>query len=164
VPARRRQSQTGPEGFRFLNRDGDLSHGWDDPELSKLWRYNLHYFDDLNAEDAQGRAQWHRTLIGRWVEENPPGEGSGWEPYPVSLRIVNWVKWALAGNGLSPQALHSLAVQARWLTQRLEHHLLGNHLFANAKALVFAGCLFEGAEAEDWLSIGLRILEREVPE
>lgn len=165
MPARRRQSQTGAEEFRFLNETRSLPrHGWDDPELSKLWRYNLHYFDDLNAEGAQGRAQWHLTLIGSWVEENPPGKGSGWEPYPVSLRIVNWVKWALAGSELSPQALHSLAVQARWLTQRLEYHLLGNHLFANAKALVFAGCFFEGAEAENWLSIGLRILQREVPE
>ena len=31
--------------------------------------------------------------------------------------------------------MDSLAVQARWLVHRLEWHLLGNHLLANAKAL-----------------------------
>ncbi len=35
--------------------------------------------------------------------------------------------------------MRSLAIQARYLTRRLEHHLLGNHLLANAKALVYAG-------------------------
>ncbi|WP_378228212.1 heparinase II/III family protein [Aquamicrobium segne] len=164
APARRRPSQTGPDSFCFLNRNGDLSAGWDNPDLDKLWCYNLHYFDDLNAEGAQARVQWHLALIDRWMKENPPASGSGWEPYPTSLRIVNWVKWALAGNVFSEGAVQSLAVQARWLMRRLEYHLLGNHLFANAKALVFAGCFFAGEEAENWLSTGLNILAHEVPE
>ena len=46
----------GPHAFRFLNETRSLSqHGWDDPAVPKLWRYNLHYFDDLNAEDAEQR-------------------------------------------------------------------------------------------------------------
>jgi uncharacterized heparinase superfamily protein len=57
-----------------------------------------------------------------------------------------------------------LGAQARWLTQRLETHLLGNHLFANAKALIFAGVFFQGREAEQWLSDGLRILKQQVEE
>jgi len=164
APARRRQSQTGPESFRFLNLDGDLSGGWDAPAFDKLWRYNLHYFDDLNAAGASSRVEWHEALVARWIAENPPAGGSGWEPYPTSLRIANWIKWALSGNVLPPEAVHSLAVQARWLSRRLEYHLLGNHLFANAKALVFAGCFFEGPEAEGWLELGLGILRKEIPE
>lgn len=164
-PARRRQSQHGPDEFRFLNETRRLaSCGWDDPSVAKLWRYNLHYFDDLNALGAAERSAWHVPLIERWVTENPPGKATGWEPYPTSLRIVNWVKRAFAGNALPPAAVQSLAVQARWLRRRLEHHLLGNHLFANAKALVFAGCFFDGPEAEGWLDRGMRILAREVPE
>jgi uncharacterized heparinase superfamily protein len=148
-----------------LNETHDLAdHGWDDLALEKLWRYNLHYFDDLNAQDAIARAGWQRALLLRWVRENPPAVGTGWEPYPTSLRIVNWIKWALNGNALPPECVQSLAVQARWLSRRLEIHLLGNHLFANAKALVFAGLFFEGPEAGDWLEQGLRILEREVRE
>lgn len=165
APARRRQSLIGPDAFRFLNETGSLAaHGWDDPSLAKLWRYNLHYFDDLNAEGAADRAEWHKALIARWIAGNPPGEGSGWEPYPASLRIVNWIKWALSGNPPAPEAVESLAVQVRWLRRRLERHLLGNHLFANAKALVFAGCFFDRPEAQGWLDQGMGILAREVPE
>lgn len=163
-PATRRPSLTGPERFRFLNEDGGLAGGWDDGNHSKLWRYNLHYFDDLNAEGAAERTAWHEALIRRWVSENSPGRGTGWEPYPTSLRIVNWIKWSLGGNHLPPEAVQSLAVQARWLSRRLEHHLLGNHLLANGKALVFAGCFFQGDEAARWLSRGAAIIEREVPE
>src|SRR5690606_37317091 len=60
--------------------------------------------------------------------------------------------------------VHSLAVQVRWLRRCLEIHLLGNHLIANAKALVFAGLYFSGPEAHRWLATGLRILEREIAE
>ena len=149
----------------FLNEFGSLDEiGWDGSQREKLWRYNQHYFDDLNAIDAPARRAWHTALVEAWLVANPPGRGTGWEPYPLSLRVVNWIKWCLAGATLSPEALHSLAIQARWLTGRLEIHLLGNHLFANAKALVFAGLFFQGQEAERWLAKGLRILERQVPE
>lgn len=152
--------------FRFLNETHMLAQpgDWDDQGIDKLWRYNLHYFDDLNARNAAARDAWHRDLMTRWVAENPPGQGPGWEPYTTSLRIVNWIKWVLAGNDLSTTCRQSLAVQTRWLSSRLEIHLLGNHLFANAKALVFAGLYFEGDEAKRWLKKGLRILEREIPE
>ncbi|WP_421852652.1 heparinase II/III family protein [Oricola sp.] len=156
---------SGPGQFRFLNEDGALAaHGWDDPAKAKLWRYNQHYFDDLNADNADARTKWHVALIEGWIADNSPGSGTGWEPYPTSLRIVNWVKWSLAGNRLSEGAQHSLAVQARWLMRRLEWHLLGNHLFANAKALVFAGLFFKGDEAQRWLEKGCEILRREIRE
>lgn len=164
-PAEREPSLVAEREFLFLNEKGNLDDiGWDGEQRSKLWRYNQHYFDDLNAMDARERRSWHRFLLQRWVQDNPLGGGSGWEPYPTSLRIVNWVKWASSGNALPAECEQSLAVQTRWLTGRLEIHLLGNHLFANAKALVFAGCFFSGDEAESWVARGLTILEREVPE
>jgi uncharacterized heparinase superfamily protein len=163
--ARRPPTLAGPERFCFLNETHELSgEGWDNPSRDKLWRYNLHYFDDLTARDAASRAEWHRALIARWVRENRPGSGTGWEPYPTSLRIVNWIKWALSGNVLSPESTASLALQARWLAKRLETHLAGNHLFTNAKALVFAGLYFDGAEATSWFGMGMRLLHHEVPE
>jgi uncharacterized heparinase superfamily protein len=164
--ASRRASLTGPARFVVLNRSVDLDGptGWNDPTLDKLCLYNLHYFDDLNAVDASKRTDWHYALIERWISENPPAEGVGWDPYPLSLRMVNWIKWAQSGNRLSSDALHSLAIQARYLAKRLEFHLLGNHLFANAKALVFAGCFFAGDEAAAWRQLGMNILSREIPE
>lgn len=165
VPVRRARSLVAPGRFCFLNEAGSLAElGWDDPAKAKLWRYNQHYFDDLNAESANERLEWHKELIIEWISANSPGQGSGWEPYPTSLRIVNWIKWALAGNALHEEAIASLAVQTRWLTRRMEWHLLGNHLFANAKALVFAGLFFEGSEGNAWLHQGLRILAREMDE
>jgi uncharacterized heparinase superfamily protein len=137
---------------------------WNRADRDKLWLYNLHYFDDLNARDSAGRGDWQRGLIARWLAENPPFAGNGWEPYPTSLRIVNWLKWALAGNPLDPVWADSLALQARWLRRRLEWHLLGNHLFANVKALLFAGLCFRGREADEWLHLGLSLLARELPE
>lgn len=137
---------------------------WNRADWSRLWLYQAHYFDDLAASDAAVRSVWHRALIARWIAENPPGRGTGWEPYPTSLRIVNWIKWALAGHALDDRTQHSLAVQARWLRRRLEFHLLGNHLWANAKALVFAGACFEGAEADAWREKGLALLRRELAE
>ncbi|WP_242479102.1 heparinase II/III family protein [Lamprobacter modestohalophilus] len=204
-------SMLGPARFRFLNQTQDVTgpEAWNDAARDKLWLYNLHYFDDLNAAADQCaadalnadadqcataernfvadsiRADWHRALVQRWISENPPGQGNGWEPYPTSLRIVNWVKWLLregvipAGttgtnetdrfNSASAQQantaiLNSLAIQTSWLSRRLEHHLLGNHLFANAKALVFAGAFFVGPEAKRWLRRGQRLLRRELEE
>lgn len=152
-----------PRRFGFLGQAAELVEGagWNNSAMPKLWLYNLHYFDDLRAEACEGRASWHRELIKSWIAENPPGTGNGWEPYPMSLRIVNWIAWALAGNELDVAARDSLALQARTLARLLEYHLLGNHLLANAKALVFAGCYFSGREAEGWLRIGLDLLERE---
>ena len=165
APACRLPSINKDNKFRFLNIDGDLSEiGWDGPQREKLWRYNQHYFDDLNSINSDDRKEWHKQLIQDWINCNPPGFGTGWEPYPVSLRIVNLVKWALRKNNLSTNAKQSLAIQLRWLNKRLEYHLLGNHLFANAKALVFGGLFFEGKEADKWLKKGLRILDKEVQE
>jgi uncharacterized heparinase superfamily protein len=145
-------------------RDISAARAWDAAEVPKLWRYHLHYFDDLNARDASDREGWHQALIQRWIVENPPGRGTGWEPYPVSRRIVNWVKWALAGGSLSKAARDSLAVQTRWLDKRIEWHLLGNHLWSNAKALIIAGSFFSGREADAWRERGARILREQLAE
>lgn len=165
-PPRRHPSLYSPTGFRFLNEahEIDFPQTWNQSEWGKLWLYNLHYFDDLNAQNAYQRHEWHRVLIDRWIRENPPTQGNGWEPYPISLRIVNWIKWALGGNELVDLWIRSLAIQTRYLSKRIELHLLGNHLFANAKALVFAGLFFQGSEADRWLGKGLRLLSDEVPE
>lgn len=166
VRCARAPSMIGADAFRFLNVERRIAgaQDWNRADWPKLWLYNLHYFDDLNAEGAQARSDWQRALLARWIAENPPAGGNGWEPYPTSLRIVNWIKWALAGNDLPAACLHSLAVQARWLRSRLEWHLLGNHLFANAKALAFAGAFFDGPEADAWRAQGLALLRRELAE
>ncbi len=164
-PIQARQSINEADNFIFLGKTGSLKEiGWNGAEREKIWRYNQHYFSDLNADDAKNRVQIHRDLLKSWIENNPPGKGVGWEPYPCSLRIVNWIKWSLDGNPLNAAELHSLANQVRWLIKNIEWHILGNHLFANAKALIFAGVWFDGPEAQEWLYKGFEILEKEFSE
>jgi len=166
APAEKNPSLIEPFRFCFLGKEQVLerSSDWNHSGWEKIWLYNLHYFDDLNAEGSSKRKEWHAELIERWIEDNPPGFGNGWEPYPTSLRIVNWVKWVLAGNDLTTKAVESLAVQMRLLEKRIEYHLLGNHLLANAKALVFAGLFFRGEEATRWLKKGIQIFLSQLPE
>ena len=155
----------GPRTFRILNQKRTLKRGkWEPTGAARLWKYHLHYFDDLNAKGAEKRRKWHRGLITAWILENPPGQGTGWEPYPTSRRIVNWVKYFYRGLRAETEWLDSLATQADWLSRRLEWHLLGNHLLANAKALVFAGSYFEGTKARSWQEKGMRILEEQISE
>lgn len=123
LPAQREPSMTGQGAFRFLAVERNLDDvGWDDLSIEKLWRYNLHYFDDLNATGARERAGWHR--------ENTPGHGTGWEPYPTSLRIVNWIKFAVRGGDLDDEAVGG---QARGP----EYHLPCPVVGARADALSF---------------------------
>ena len=131
---------------------------WNNESLPLLLRYHLHYFDDLDAVDADARRDWQRRLIDRWIREHPPGAFPGWDPYPTSLRLVNWIKWVWRGNRVSDGLLDSVATQAAWLARNLERDLLGNHLLANAKALCFAGLLFDGEHAGRWLRQGERLL------
>jgi uncharacterized heparinase superfamily protein len=159
-------SQTGPAAFRFLNEMHELesANDWNHPDWEKLWLYNLHYFAGLHGKDSHSREFWHSSLIERWIQENPPVAGNGWESYPLSLRIVNWIKWSLNKHTLQDAWHDSLVLQIRYLQQRLEWHLLGNHLLANAKALMFAGCYFSGAEAGHWLASGRRIMQNQLAE
>ena len=159
-PAARSPRMVAQNTFNFLNETHEINRNdWNRSSISKLWLYNLHYFDDLNAHDSSSRSDWHYLLINRWIEENLPFKGNGWEPYPSSLRIVNWIKWSLNGNLLEEHWVNSLEVQVRMLTVNMEKHLLGNHLFANAKALIFAGLFFKGKEADHCYQKGKKILE-----
>lgn len=137
---------------------------WDRPDWPQLWRYNLHYFDDLDSPRVVARQGLQQQWIQRWIAENPAPQGTGWEAYPLSLRIVNWIKWGTSVGNLDVGALDSLALQTRVLAQKLEYHLLANHLFVNAKALVFSGAFFSGPEADGWMREGLSILDAEVRE
>jgi len=152
--------------FKFLNKEVNIHSvkDWNINNQDKLWLYNLHYFDDLNAVDSEQRYSFHGNLIQEWIDNNPVGYKNGWEPYPSSLRIVNWIKWFLLTGNCKQTWLDSLANQTRFLSQNLEYHLLGNHLFANVKALIFSGLYICGDEANRWYRTGINILCKELPE
>jgi Heparinase II/III-like protein/Heparinase II/III N-terminus len=150
-PISKNCAQTNRNRFRFLNVEREIA-SWNDKSLSKLWLYNLHYFE--HVDDA---------LVDRWIAENAVGRGIGWDPYPTSLRVANWCKWVLNGSAPKGSVRNSLAAQALWIEKHLERHLLANHLLANAKALLFAGCVLECSAAERWRKVALQILAEELP-
>jgi uncharacterized heparinase superfamily protein len=152
--------------FTFLNETYSLAeYGWDSKRLSKLWRYNLHYFDFLLQDPADLEiTEKQKSVVAKWISENPFGKGTGWEPYPTSLRIINWIKWHCYTNSLTESAKSSLWNQIRWLSARPEYHLLGNHLFVNAKALLFGCALFGLDEKSRIYQKALNILISELDE
>ena len=147
----------------FLNykKTLDFPTDWNNEKLSKLWTYNLHYFEDLLADNASQNAQFHHDLFNLWIDQNPVGTGNGWEAYPTSLRIVNILKAGLGGFKLNKKMLRSVYSQASYLSNNLEKHLLGNHYFVNLKALLFAGVTFGQTR---WCEISVRGLLLEIPE
>lgn len=148
---------------RFLNKQKklDLPLVWTDESEDLLWRYNLHYFDDLVADTSEDKREVQRQLLYSWIGANPPGFGVAWEPYPTSLRIVNILKAWMGGLDLDDVVFNSLYSQASYLSNNLERHLLGNHYFTNLKALFFAGVIFSNSR---WCNIAFEGLCAEIPE
>lgn len=147
--------------FLSHSKQLDLPNDWNDESHSKLWVYNLQYFEDLLADNAQEKIAFHLDLLDKWISQNPLGHGNGWEPYPISLRLTNILKAWLAGLPLTSRHFESLYAQASFLSNELEKHLLGNHYFVNLKALLFAGVMFEN---DRWLTIATKGLLQEIPE
>ena len=142
--------------FNFLNREVDLGLpiDWNAEHLPLLWRYNLHYFDYLQ----QPSMTWDvgSAVMSDWVERHRVRkEGVGWQPYPISLRIVNWIKFLCHHEKFPPLLCQSLAAQGENLSRQIEYQILGNHLFSNGKALWFAGAFLQ---QQQWLRIGRTII------
>lgn len=143
--------------FAFLNVTAS-PRGWNDTSLELLWRYNLHYFDYLHSHSAES------SLVFRWIEENPRGSFPGWEPYPTSLRIVNWVKHLERYQTQIPNRSlieTSIREQLDWLARHLEWHILANHLLANLKALVIGAKWLDG-DAARWMPLYRRQIEEQI--
>ena len=165
APATRQDMEA---GVSFFGTEQGFEKGlldWRALDKPKLWRYNLHYFDYLLWPCVSESRK--ATLIDSWIAQNPSGSPDAWEPYPVSLRIVNWIKFLVPWG--PPRAvpvgwLQSLAMQAAWLERNLEREILANHYIKNAKALVFAGGFFSGSDANRWLKLGTTILREQIAE
>jgi uncharacterized heparinase superfamily protein len=136
---------------------------------SKLWEYNLHYFEYIFALEYDDA----KLLVQNWIENYPLKRyKSGWEPYPVSLRIMNWIVFffgqhqnkIISDIEFQTVLKKNLILQTVWLVYRLEYHLLGNHYLENAAALSLIGSCFNSRKAKYWFQIGTNILRRELAE
>lgn len=142
-----------------------------DQGVSDLWRFHLHYQDELLAALAEGddvsrrRAAAH-VRIAEWIDGNPPTarRRDAWHPFCISRRVINWIlAWpALETHrnaAVRQSVLESLAAQVEFLRKNLEWDLRGNHLLVNLHALGLAGAFLGGAEGDR----ALESVERHLP-
>lgn len=128
--------------FKFLN----ISHSfndkidWNYQKYGKLWTYNLNYFDFLNQDSIS--KEDGISLIEDYIKnENVLLDGK--EPYPISLRGINWIKF-LSKNKISNSDIDKILYNDFIvLSENLEYHLLGNHLLENAFSLLFGAYYFQ---------------------
>lgn len=151
---------TPPDSFCFLDIKHDFNKriDWNLSRYGKLWTYNLNYFDYL-LQAALPAAEGLR-LIHRFLDDLPQVT-TGLDPYPVSLRIMNWVKFTLQNDLSDARISEAIAGHTAYLSKNLEHHLLGNHLLENAFALCF-GALCTGDQK--LLNKGRQLLRRQLTE
>ncbi|RIL11942.1 MAG: hypothetical protein DCC75_01385 [Proteobacteria bacterium] len=148
----------GQNRFRLLNEECAVDK-WSALERSPLWNFNLHYFDYLFSELGSAHGL---DLIDSWLREVDEGHKIAWHSYPTSRRVANWIFYFSNHPGrVSRGYLESLRVQLDLLRLTLERDLLGNHLIANAQALVLGGAFFGDQKLT---SIGLDILAEQLPE
>lgn len=129
---------------------------------TRLRRFHLQYGDDVLGRARAGDVGGARDAIRAWIDGNPPSGGDAWHPYPTSVRIGNWIAAASLVPDLADATfVASLARQAARVAANVEDDVLGNHVIANARALVLAGRAL-GDRA--LLERGIALLRREVPE
>jgi len=143
--------------------------------MPRLWAYHLHYFDWLWTFLPEEDPDWRpaRRAVLDWIERHPPaGKACGWEPYPTSVRLMNWS--LLFGvrhrartredEELLGAILRSVGSQARWLRDNLEVHLEANHLLENLAALACVAAVFEWEGRDVMGGRVLPLLEQELRE
>ncbi len=121
--------------FTFLNLSKRFDKiNWNYNNYGKLWTYNLTYFDFLSKRDDI-------FLIYDFID-NIESIKDGLEPYPISLRGVNWIKYISFYNIRDKKIDDSLYAQYYILMNNLEYHILGNHLLENGFSLLFGAYYF----------------------
>ena len=133
-------SYSGNNTFEFLNRTNTFKEiDWNFSDFGKLWTYNLNYFEFLNQENMS--KEEGLRLINDFISKSPT-HLDGYDPYPTSLRIINWVKF------LSRYEIHDEIINRQLysdcirLSKNPEYHLLANHLLENGFGLLFGAYYF----------------------
>jgi uncharacterized heparinase superfamily protein len=150
---------TSSGGFTFLNQTKAFDKiDWDYQGYGKLWNYNLQYMAYLGQPDIDPdvRIAWLKD-INTWLTDGR----LALEPYPVSLRIMNTIRFLSQNDVEAADVITGLYAQATYLHSNLEYHIMGNHLLENAFALLMAGCAFNKA---DWKANAEEILAEQLEE
>ena len=159
-----RISYFGNKRFVFLNLEKNFETGinWDYSEFGKLWCYNLNYFEFINQDNFEIYASEFRLFFEDFNNQLPTLKNAN-EPFPTSLRIINWIKYFCKNKINHPVYFKSLYNQLLVLSDNKEYHLLGNHLLENGFALIFGGVFFQKSSFyQQGKYIVLRELEEQI--
>lgn len=128
--------------FSFLNQSKKFKSDnieWEFNEFGKLWTYNLNYMDYLlQADMSKEKGIELIELFITKLANNTTGK----EPYPISLRGINWIKFLSKHKIQNQNIYNSLYFQFYILYNSLEYHLLGNHLLENGFSILFGAFFF----------------------
>ena len=134
-------SWLGNNCFSFLNLKKDFGEiDWNFSAYGKLWTYNLNYFDFLNQKSIN--REQGVELIKDYISKKDILK-DGIEPYPISLRGINWIKFLCSNNINDPKINNYLFNDYQKLADNLEYHLLANHLLENGFSLLFGAYYFQ---------------------
>jgi len=127
--------------FVFLNIHHQFKSeiDWNYQLNGKLWNYNLNYFeflDQRNISKYEGLG-----LIYSFIGEEKNIK-DGMDPYPISLRMIFWIKFLIINKIKDKQIDRSMYRQLLKLSSNLEYHLMGNHLLENGFSLLFGSVFF----------------------
>ena len=129
--------------FKFLNKKHQFENeiDWNFGTFGMLWTYNLNYFEFLNCSKVNGNigSKWILDYISAIENGNVV---VGWDPYPLSLRLVFWIRFLLNHNFSHERIVHSLKAQSIALEKQLEFHIMGNHLFRKCNGTCIYFSLF----------------------
>ena len=128
--------------FSFLNLPHEFigKVDWNYEGKGKLWNYNLNYFDFLF--DSKISSDAGKKLIEDYCDSYDSLKG-GLEPYPISLRGINWIKFLSINKIHEDEIDQCLYKQYKILESNLEYHILANHLLENAFSLLFGAYYFQ---------------------
>lgn len=147
--------------FSFLNLTQDFEADqvdWEFEGHGKLWNYNLNYFEFLF--DSAVNSSLGMSLIRQYCKCLPTLRG-GLEPYPISLRGINWIKFLSQNQILEEEVNKSIYMQYQVLLANLEFHIQANHLLENAFSLIFGAYYFRD---ERMYKVAARLLREELDE
>ncbi len=126
--------------FVFLNQKKDFGDtiDWNYLGFGRLWAYNLNYFEFLHQKEMN--AQRGKEIIDDFIEQLNSSK-VGLEPYPSSLRCINWIRF-FSKHGGNARYNSVLYKQLLLLKKSKEYHIMGNHLLENGFALLFGAYYF----------------------
>ncbi|WP_017302670.1 heparinase II/III family protein [Spirulina subsalsa] len=158
----------------FLNetRTLPLPITWNTSEYSRLWQFNLHYFDWIRDRIVTAYQEPELTeksfleiyaVTTDWILHNPFYSFDGWHPYTTSLRIVNWTYAIHTFPQLrTSEILESLWKQINYLYHNKEYFAGGNHLLENLRALIIGGLNFNHPKAKKIVQTSLKELAEQL--